>query len=136
MADEHPNATVFRRGYEAFNSGDMDTIRELFDENIVWHAGGRNRFSRDAHGIDETLGFFLELMQATDGTFHVDVHDIIAERRPCGGAGIPAPVVNGVTSDDIGRARRPHEERQGDRILVLQLEPVPAGRALSPLTRA
>ena len=27
---EHPNATMFRRGYEAFNAGDMDTIRELF----------------------------------------------------------------------------------------------------------
>jgi uncharacterized protein len=101
MAEEHPNATVFRRGYEAFNSGDMDTIRELFDQNIVWHAGGRNRFSRDAHGIDETLGFFLELMQATDGTFHVDVHDIIANDDHAVALVSPHSVVNGVTSDDI-----------------------------------
>lgn len=78
MADEHPNATIFRRGYAAFNSGDMDAIRELFDPNIVWHTGGRNRFSGDAHGIDETLGFFLELVQASNGTFHIDVHDIVA----------------------------------------------------------
>ena len=59
-AAEHPNAELFRRGYAAFNSGDMDTVRETFDANIVWHTGGRNRFSRDTHGIDETLGFFLE----------------------------------------------------------------------------
>lgn len=81
MADvkaEHPNVAVFRRGYEAFNAGDMDTIRRLFDENIVWHTGGRSRFSRDTHGIDETLGSFLELAQATNGTLHLDVHDIVA----------------------------------------------------------
>ena len=75
---EHPNATLFRRGYDAFNSGDMDTVRATFDENIVWHNGGRNRFSRDSHGIDDTLAFFMELIQATNGTFHLDVHDIVA----------------------------------------------------------
>ncbi|MBV9100848.1 MAG: nuclear transport factor 2 family protein [Candidatus Dormibacteraeota bacterium] len=75
---EHPNATLFRRGYEAFNSGDMDAVRETFDQNIVWHTGGRSRFSRDSHGIDDTLGFFMELIQATNGTFHTEVHDIIA----------------------------------------------------------
>ena len=30
-ADE--NAAIMRRAYEAFNSGDMDTLIELFDES-------------------------------------------------------------------------------------------------------
>jgi uncharacterized protein len=75
---EHPNATLFRKGYAAFNSGDMDTVRSTFAENIVWHSGGRNRFSRDTTGIDNTLGFFMELIDATDGSFKLDVHDIVA----------------------------------------------------------
>jgi hypothetical protein len=29
VTSEHPNATLFWRGYEAFNVGDMETIREL-----------------------------------------------------------------------------------------------------------
>ena len=75
---EHPNATLFRKGYDAFNSGDMETVRSTFAGDIVWHNGGRSRFSRDTHGIDNTLAFFMELIQATDGSFHLDVHDIIA----------------------------------------------------------
>ena len=102
MADEHPNATVFRRGYEAFNAGDMDTLRELFDANIVWHNGGRTRFSRDSHGIDETLGFFLELMQATDGTFHLDVHDILADDDHAVALVTAHSEVNGTKTEDIG----------------------------------
>ena len=75
---EHPNATLFRKGYEAFNNGDMDTIRSLFDQDITWHAPGRSRFSRDRRGIDDTLASFMEIISATGGTFHVDVHDIVA----------------------------------------------------------
>jgi uncharacterized protein len=77
-ATEHPNATLFREGYDAFNRGDMDTIRRLFDNNVIWHVGGRSRFTGDKRGIDETLGFFLQLQQETGGTFKLDVHDIVA----------------------------------------------------------
>ena len=34
----HPNEDLIRRGYDAFSSGDMDTLRELFHPDIVWHA--------------------------------------------------------------------------------------------------
>ena len=37
-ADE--NAAIMRRAYEAFNSGDMNTLNELFDESAVWHLPG------------------------------------------------------------------------------------------------
>jgi ketosteroid isomerase-like protein len=77
-ATEHPNATLFRQGYDAFNRGDMDTIRTLFDPNVVWHVTGRNRLAGDKRGIDETLGFFLQLQQESGGTFRLDVHDIVA----------------------------------------------------------
>jgi ketosteroid isomerase-like protein len=78
VATEHPNATLFRRGYDAFNSADLDTVRSLFANDIVWHASGRDRFAGDKHGIDATMGSFLEIMQATSGSFHLDIHDIIA----------------------------------------------------------
>ena len=30
------NTETLERGYEAFNTGDIDTIRELFDEDVRW----------------------------------------------------------------------------------------------------
>ena len=76
---EHPNASLFRRGYEAFTSGDLDTLRETFSSDIVWHVGGRNRYTGDKRGIDNVLAFFVELTQITDGTFRLDVHDVLAK---------------------------------------------------------
>ena len=76
---EHPNASLFRRGYEAFTSGDLDTLRETFSSDIVWHVGGRNRYTGDKRGIDDVLAFFVELTQITDGTFRLDVHDVLAK---------------------------------------------------------
>jgi uncharacterized protein len=102
MADEHPNAAIFRRGYQAFTAGDMDTLRALFDENIVWHNGGRSRFSHDRHGIDETLDFFLELMQASNGTFHLDVHDIMADDEHAVALVTSHQEVGGTKYEDLG----------------------------------
>ena len=39
-ADE--NAAVMRRAYEAFNTGDIETLTDLFDENCGWHLPGRS----------------------------------------------------------------------------------------------
>jgi uncharacterized protein len=77
-ATEHENATRFRQGYDAFNRGDMDAIRSLFDSNVVWHVAGRNRFTGDKRGIDDTLAFFLQLQQQSGGTFRLEVHDVVA----------------------------------------------------------
>ena len=40
-ADE--NVAALRRGYEAFNSADVKTLTEIFDESAVWHLPGRSR---------------------------------------------------------------------------------------------
>jgi uncharacterized protein len=74
----HPNEDVIRRGYEAFNTGDMDTLRELFDPDIVWHVPGRNAISGDHRGPDAVLGFFGKVFEITGGTFRADLHDVTA----------------------------------------------------------
>lgn len=77
MAD-HPNAELFKRGYAAFQRGDLDTVRELFDSNIVWHLQGHNHFSGDHVGIDNVLALFGRNFEETNGTFKVEPHDILA----------------------------------------------------------
>lgn len=73
------NAETMRKGYAAFSRGDMDALRnELFTEDVVWHQGGRNQTSGDYRGVDSVLGLFASLFQLTEGTFKVEVHDVLA----------------------------------------------------------
>ena len=74
----HPNEDLLRRGYAAYDSGDMDTIQALFDDNILWHAAGSNQLAGDYRGFQEILGFFGKVMELSGGTFRGEVHDILA----------------------------------------------------------
>jgi ketosteroid isomerase-like protein len=77
MAD-HPNVDLLRKGYDAFAKGDMDTLRELFAEGIVWHVPGNNMLSGDYQGRDAVFGFFGKLLQESGGSFRQEVHDVLA----------------------------------------------------------
>ena len=77
MAD-HPNLELLRRGYAAYGSGDMDTINELFADNVVWHVAGRNLISGDYDGKEQVFGFFGKIQELSEGTSKVEVHDLLA----------------------------------------------------------
>jgi len=74
----HPNEDLLRRGYAAYNSGDMDTVQALFDDDIVWHATGSNQLTGDYRGFQEIMGFFGKVMELSGGTFRGEVHDVLA----------------------------------------------------------
>jgi len=56
----------------------MQTLRELFDPDIVWHAPGRSQLAGDHQGVDTVLGYFGKTMELTGGNFQVEVHDVVA----------------------------------------------------------
>ncbi len=72
------NAELIRSGYEAFSKGDMETIAKVFGSDIRWTISGRNQISGTYVGQDEVFGFFGKLMELTDGSFTVAVHDLLA----------------------------------------------------------
>ncbi len=75
----HPNEELFRAGYAAFQSGDMDALAgKYFAPDIVWHSPGRSPLSGDFTGIEEVLGSFGRTMELTGGNFSVEVHDVVA----------------------------------------------------------
>jgi ketosteroid isomerase-like protein len=76
--DDHPNATLFRKGYAAFGSGDMATVASLLADDVVWHAPGHNALAGDYTGIPAVLGLFGRTFELTGGTFRTEVHDIVA----------------------------------------------------------
>ena len=78
MAD-HPNADTLRKGYEAFQTGDMDSLRnQYFSPDVVWHVGGRSKYAGDHAGVDNVLKLFMENFQDTNGTLKVELHDVVA----------------------------------------------------------
>lgn len=66
-----------RRGYKAFDEGDVNTVLELFDANIKWHVGGQSRYAGDYDGRDAVFAFFGRLMQDGLQQKH-EIHDILA----------------------------------------------------------
>jgi ketosteroid isomerase-like protein len=76
---EHPNVARIRDGYVAFAKGDFAGLNELFAEDLLWHEVGRNQLAGEYCGRDAVYGFFGQLMQVTEGTFHLDVHSILAD---------------------------------------------------------
>ena len=74
----HPNEDLVRRAFDAFATGDVDTMRELTDQDAVWHTPGRNLVSGYYRGQDEILGFFARVAELTGGTFRAELHDVVA----------------------------------------------------------
>lgn len=74
----HENAELVRSGYDAFAAGDLDAVAKLFAPDIRWHIGGRSAISGTYTGQDEVFAFFGKLFEMTGGTFHIDIHDVLA----------------------------------------------------------
>src|SRR5436305_5373706 len=73
------NVAVMRRAYDAFNTGDIDTLIELFDESVVWHLPGHSSMADDYHGRDATLAYFGQIAQETGGTFRAELRHLAAD---------------------------------------------------------
>lgn len=76
---EHPNVGRIRAGYAAFSTGDFAALNEFFADDILWHVGGRNQYTRDYRGRDEVYRLFGTLAEASGGTFGIEVHAILAD---------------------------------------------------------
>jgi ketosteroid isomerase-like protein len=74
----HPNEELTRRAYDAFSKADVDTLRQVFADDAVFHEPGRNPVSGDYQGIDQILAFFGTLAERSGGTFRVNLHDVVA----------------------------------------------------------
>jgi len=71
------NVELVRRGYEAFNSGDMATLSDMFAEDAVWHVAGSGVLSGTKQGRDAILAYFGELGARTQGSFQANLEDIV-----------------------------------------------------------
>jgi uncharacterized protein len=73
------NVAIMQRAYDAFNSGDVNTLTDIFDESAVWHLPGRSSMANDYQGRDATLAYFGQLAQETGGTFRAELERLLAD---------------------------------------------------------
>jgi len=74
----HPNADLVRKGFEAFDAGDMATLDSIMADDVVWHASGGGPVSGDFVGKQAVFGNFALIPQETDA-FSQEIHAIVAD---------------------------------------------------------
>jgi len=72
------NAEVVRRGYEAFQKGDMAAFDDILADDCVWHVPGKSQVAGDKKGRKATVDYYVQLGTLTDGNISVELHDVIA----------------------------------------------------------
>ena len=73
------NAAIVRRAYEAFNTADMETLTELFDESASWHTPGRSPLAGDREGREATFAQFGRYVGETGGTFKAKLQRVLTD---------------------------------------------------------
>jgi len=98
---EHPNATTYRRTVDAFRAGDLDLLRSLVAEDVVWHVPGRHPMAGEIRGQAELIawlgrlrdvGFTIREHDVFGNDEHVCALSYIGARRP--GVEVEIPVIS------------------------------------------
>ncbi|MDZ7362722.1 MAG: nuclear transport factor 2 family protein [candidate division KSB1 bacterium] len=76
MNQAEKNAETVRRGYAAFNSGDMKTLTEIFHDNASWHTPGRSSIAGDFKGRDAVFAQFGRYAGETGGNFKATLQHV------------------------------------------------------------
>ncbi|MDX1881929.1 nuclear transport factor 2 family protein [Mycolicibacterium sp. 120270] len=76
MSDQERNKELIKKGYDAFSSGDLQAVLDLFDDDIEWIQPGRSAISGTYHGKTEVMEFMGRLAEKSPT---VTVKRLIAE---------------------------------------------------------
>ncbi len=70
---------LVRRGYEAFNRGDFDTLRSIMSHDVAQQVPGNSPISGAYKGIDNVLGYYRKLAELTGGKFSADLIEVFGD---------------------------------------------------------
>lgn len=79
MSEAARNAEMVRRGYAAFNAGDLKTLGEIFQDNAVWHTPGKSSIGGDRKGKDAIFAHFGRYGADTRGTFKANLLHVLTD---------------------------------------------------------
>lgn len=76
--DEHPNVQRVRDALDAYNRGDLESMRSFIAEDVLWHVGGSHSLSGDYQGRDAVFDYYEKVRGLTGGTLTLEPLDILA----------------------------------------------------------
>jgi ketosteroid isomerase-like protein len=78
--DNHPNATLLRRFYDAFAQADyFSAVTAFFRPDVAWHISGNNPLARDYRGTDAVLNAMRSYGERSGHTLQLDTRSIFAD---------------------------------------------------------
>jgi ketosteroid isomerase-like protein len=72
-------ADVVRRGYQAFNTGDIRMLHDVFGEQASWHTPGCSPIAGDHRGRTAVFAQFARYGGETEGTFKAALKQVLAD---------------------------------------------------------
>ncbi len=93
------NVELVRRGYTAFNAGDMETLSDMFAEDAVWYVAGSGVLSGTKQGRDAIMSYFGELGARSQGSFQANLDDVVGGEKYTVGIQQTRAQANGKTLD-------------------------------------
>jgi ketosteroid isomerase-like protein len=79
MMAEDVYGSLIRRAYEDFESGDLELLKVVMGEDVVWHEPGRSGLGGDYKGPEAVLGFLGQLKAWSGDTFKIEILDVLSE---------------------------------------------------------
>lgn len=67
---------LIRRGYEAFNEADVDTLLRIFADDATWTTPGRSGVAGVARGKEAVMAQFGRYGGETNGTFEAQLLEV------------------------------------------------------------
>jgi len=76
---ENAYESLIRRTYQDFESGDLDLLRVVMAEDVVWHEPGKSKLAGDYSGPEAVLDLLRTLKSGSSGTFAIEVLDVLSK---------------------------------------------------------
>jgi ketosteroid isomerase-like protein len=81
MTEQHPNVLRIMRGIQAFNENDIDTVKGIFSEDIVYRVPGRSPMAGEYRGIDEVGKLLQRARKLTGGTATIEPKVVLGDEK-------------------------------------------------------
>jgi len=73
------NGQLVRDAYRAFAAGDIPTVLQFLEEDMVWQVPGRSPISGVFTGHEGVLDFFGRCLELSGGTLRISVDEVLSE---------------------------------------------------------
>jgi ketosteroid isomerase-like protein len=72
MKQQIQNKEVVQTYFNCLAKGDLETLGQLFADDVIWHQPGQGELSKTYHGKQDLFALFGQFMTISQGSFKID----------------------------------------------------------------